>query len=399
MVVTLPAPEPGEGQVLLEVDGVGVLRWHFAAESTDGGDGGDGGVRAGGATQTFHVPVVQVDVDSGGERGVLAFGVRKVLHLVRFPVEWVAGQAAQVAVGLWENRFRRYGLHRASPAYFAGQGDPVGPEWLAERAGDPALLLVHGTFSVGRSAFAGLSADAELMARWHSGYGGRVLVFDHPSLHTDPAENVRRLLALLPEAREPVFDVIAHSRGGLVARHLAGSGPVVRRLVHVATPNAGTVLASRQRLGDLLDMFTNLVSVFADEGSGTVAAGVLEVVKQVAVGALGGLPGLTAMDPDEDGLRTVNALPVDPTTTAYAVTSSFDSAHGPLPSRALDALADRLFGAANDLVVPTEGVHRAGAYRVDRPYDLTGQVPSVAHSGFFGDPAVRHRLAEWLAPG
>ena len=80
-------------------------------------------------------------------------------------------------------------------------------------------------------------------------YGGRVVVFDHPSVHVDPDANVRHLLELLPPDRPAVVDVVAHSRGGLVARRLdaaqpaAAAGrpaPVVRRLIHVATPNAGT---------------------------------------------------------------------------------------------------------------------------------------------------------------
>src|SRR5262249_55581190 len=128
----------------------------------------------------------------------------------------------------------------------SGTGDPVTPDWFAASAGQPVLLLVPGTFSVGHGTFAGLGADADLLARWWSAYDGRVLAFDHPSVHVDPRDNARWLLSQLPDDRRVVLDVIAHSRGGLVARQLSAKdladeagrpAPVVRRLVHVATPN------------------------------------------------------------------------------------------------------------------------------------------------------------------
>jgi hypothetical protein len=399
LLVSVPTPEEDEGQALLEIDDTGVLRWHFAVEAEAGG-----GVDRAEDTQTFRVPIGQFDVDSGGERGILSYGVRKVLHLVRFPVERAAGAAATAGVGWWERRHRAYGLHRASAAYFAGAADPVPDGWFAAAAGQPVLLLVHGTFSVGRSAFAGLGADRELLGRWAQRYGDRIAVFDHPSLHVDPAENVRTLLSMLPADGEIVVDIVAHSRGGLVARQLgakelAAAGgrpaPVIRRLVHVATPNAGTVLASKKRLGDLLDVFTNVVSLFTDEGSGTVVAAVLEVVKQVAVGALGGLGGLAAMDPDGAYLQAIDSLPAGPA-GVHAMTSNYHAAGASVPVRVLDVLTDALFGAPNDLVVPTEGVYSAGTYLIDKPFDLSGRSPAVAHTGFFREPEVRRQLDRWL---
>jgi hypothetical protein len=60
---------------------------------------------------------------------------------------------------------------------------------------------VHGTFSRGRSAFGGIAADTELLVELDRRYEGRVLVFDHPTLHVSPEANVRWLLERLPEDR------------------------------------------------------------------------------------------------------------------------------------------------------------------------------------------------------
>jgi hypothetical protein len=404
--ITVAAPFDDEGQVLLEVDDVGLVRWHVstvAAEQTSSADRAD-------AVQTFRVPVAQVEIGTSADRGPLAFGVRKVLHLLRFPVERAAARVATLGVGWWEGRHRGYGLRRATPEYFArateeaaGGGVEIGSDWLVANADEPILLLVHGTFSVGHSAFAGLAADHELRQRFDREYGGRVLLFDHPSVHVDPVANVGWLLDRLPTDRAATFDVIAHSRGGLVARQLASPAlaaaagrpaPVVRRVVHVATPNSGTVLASKDRLGDLLDVFTNLVTLFFEETTGAVLAGVLEVVKQVAVGVHGGLEGLAAMDPATEALQRLNGQIAGD--QVFAIASNFQPAGASLPIRALDTLTDAMFGEPNDLVVPTEGVYNAGAYTVTRQYNASGCQPPVSHSGYFADPDVRRQLDQWL---
>ena len=97
------------------------------------------------------------------------------------------------------------------------------------------------------------------MASLHDSYDA-VIAFDHPTLATGPDENVDWLARWLAEVpSEVTFDVVAHSRGGLVGRVLAEraadvglSGKVtVRNFVMVASPNAGTVLALRKTHGSL----------------------------------------------------------------------------------------------------------------------------------------------------
>jgi hypothetical protein len=402
--IDVPAPAEDEGQVVLEVDSTGVVHWHVSESAAAGG-----GTDRAGPVQTFRIPIEQVDVPTGrSDRGFLGYGLRKVLHVIRFPVEAVAAHAGELAVGWWERRQRPYGLGLVQPDTFtkAIDGDGVPTGRLAQLADKPFLLLIHGTFSRGRSGFRGIAADAELLKTLCTRYQDRVLVFDHPSVHLSPEANARWLLERLPDHRPLTLDVVTHSRGGLVARQLMEAAPahatgrpapVVRTLVHVATPNAGTTLASKDRLGDLLDVFSNLLSLLPDETVSVAVEGVLEVVKQVATGVLGGLDGLAAMDPEADSLRDLNDTASATGTRVHAVATDFKPSKGSLAIRALDLVVDPLFGLANDLVVPTEGVYKAGSYLVDEPFVVPAS-SQVTHTTFFRDADVRARLSGWL-PG
>ncbi|GAB3890205.1 hypothetical protein GCM10029964_061340 [Kibdelosporangium lantanae] len=160
-------------------------------------------------------------------------------------------------------------------------------------------------------------------------------------------------------------------------------------------PNAGTVLASEARLHDMMDTFTNLLSLFPDGGGLTVLEAVLEVVKQVACGARRGLPGLTAMDPADGTLQRLNSSPcgID---DVHVIGTDYE----PLPSASraawvLNTIVDRLFKEANDLVVPTDGMSRAGSFQVADPY-LVARERAVAHTTYFGSGDVRDEIARRL---
>jgi hypothetical protein len=101
------------------------------------------------------------------------------------------------------------------------------------------------------------------------------------------------------------------------------------------------------------------------------------------------------MDPGGPWLRALNEKPAAPGTAVHAITSDFEPKRSSLAVKALDLLADPLFGAANDLVVPTVGVYQAGAYVVGKPF-VVPSANAVAHTTFFRDAEVRAQLARWL---
>lgn len=391
------APPPGEDQVALEVDDSGYLRWHLPQVT---GSGTAATTRAGGK-QRFVVPVDQFPLaaapgDSSTRFGV-GFGIGKVLHILRFDV--AVGFLATQAVGLWERRFRPYGLHMAHRD--GTMGADATADLLVQLDRGPFLMLVHGFLGRCPSTFGGLLADTALFSALHDRYDGRVLLFDHPTMHLSPQDNATFLLGRLPTDRTLDVDVLAHSRGGLVTRQLAhqpgGPPPRIANLVHIAAPNAGTTLASNDKLGDLLDVFTNLVSLFPDPGSSVVLEAVMELVKQVAQGAFGGLPGIAAMDPANAELAALNTHP--PTGSVRAITTDYEPASSEsLGAKALDVLVDALFGTANDLVVPTDGVFDAGSYVIADPFraiSAAGEVP-LTHTTFFRNAAVRAQIGGWL---
>ena len=424
--MSVQAPDPDEGQVVMAVDlTTSLVRWHVdvAAAATAAGVSGEAAperdlvadagpaVRAG-REQTFRIPVDQVALGAPGapqQRGFLGLGIRMVLHLIRFPIEAAAAAAGEVAVGWWENRNRPHGLGLVTPDTI---GQPisaagVGTDRLAQLSDKPFLVLVHGTFSTVRGGFDGLtSATSGLdFAELYRRYDGRVLGFDHPTLHVDPATNADWFLKRLPTDRPLTLDLLTHSRGGLVARRIADQklataagrpAPQIRTLVHVGTPNAGTVLASPARWTTLIDVFSNLFALLPDEPASATIQAVIELVKQVSTGVFTGLAGLTAMDPKNPALASANGPGVAARAGAVrAVAADFTPLPGALRQAALNALVDRFFGSGNDLVVPTEGVFAAGAYRIGDPYVVPASA-GVSHTTFFRDPGVRAKLGEWL---
>ncbi|MFD1047334.1 esterase/lipase family protein, partial [Kibdelosporangium lantanae] len=239
--IEVEAPEhQDEGQVILEVDNTGHIRWHYPRDAEVANS-----LERRPGTQVFDIPVERFELPGqmgfSTARGVLGFGVRKVLHLIRFPIERLAEVAVHHMVRWWEQRHRGYQLT------LLGE-DPrllVDTDRLAALADKPLLLLVHGTFSTG-DAFRQLYSDQQWLANIRKRYGG-VLIFDHPSMHVAPEDNARWLLDQLPTDRTLTLDVVSHSRGGLVARQIplqsgVACPPRIRRLVQVGPPNAGTVL-------------------------------------------------------------------------------------------------------------------------------------------------------------
>ena len=231
------------------------------------------------------------------------------------------------------------------------------------------------------------------MTALHAAYGGRVVAFEHHSVSVTPKENAELLAGLVPDGAALEVDLVTHSRGGLVGREIAAVGRdlTVTGMVMVASPNAGTVLADREHLSDLLDRITDLAQFVPDNGVTETIGLVLAVLKQLAVGAVGGLDGIMAMNPSEDYLEKLNARPA-PDAVLRAVAADYEPPQGaPLARVARDGATDLVFKAVdNDLVVPTGGcwdVDGAAGFPIDERLVLD-QSRSVDHNSFFRQPEV-----------
>lgn len=410
VVVEVPEPGEGRGQVLLAADEDGVVSWRFPVDIdraevlTRGAD-----------RRTYIVPRTVVADPTPGQRGLLGALGRKLLKVLTFRlVDRALGEVGDFFVSRWEDKHR---FHRLRPftaaTYRTDDVADLGPDDLAGMAGGRALLFVHGTLSRTHTGFARI--PEQLVKDLHGRYGGRVFAFDHPTVSVSPTDNVRwlaqHLAGQLPAGAALDLDVVAHSRGGLVARVLAerpdaaGLDPDrlrVSSIVFVATPNAGTVLADRKHLGDFVDTFTNLLELVPDNPVTGVLETVICVVKQLAVGAMGGLDGLLSMDPRGDYLQAFLNRPAPGVPAAYhAVCSNFEPRGGEGLARfARDRVTDRVFGDdGNDLVVPTGGVYAANGasgFPIDEPV-LFGTQAAIDHSSYWANPRTVEAFRAWLA--
>ena len=102
-------------------------------------------------------------------------------------------------------------------------------------------------------------------------YEDRVIAFDHQSISRDPTENIAWLLDTIPDGLTLDFDIVCHSRGGLVARSLTerteampGSRKIrVHRTALVGTVNNGTILADVKHWNDLVDTLSTVLKPWA----------------------------------------------------------------------------------------------------------------------------------------
>jgi hypothetical protein len=174
-------------------------------------------------------------------------GVDKVVSLV------LPKLAAAFEKETWSRRGLKEGWLRVTRESLArGVLEPGTPSSM-----DRSLLFLHGTFSNAAGAY-GVLAASNFFDRVAGVYGDRVFAFDHFSVSRTPEENARMLLEALPD-QSTTFDVIMHSRGGLVLRNLVERahvfGPLAQRFklghaVLVASPSQGTPLGTPQRWSD-----------------------------------------------------------------------------------------------------------------------------------------------------
>ena len=237
----------GESAILAIRHPSGALTFHLPVESTRRGAGKPSELR-------FSVTVSSVDVETG-RRGIVSKAVKAVLikvakAAVDKAVSFVLLKLAAVfEKAAWEK-------HHLAEGWFKVTKDRLSTGNLAigtPSSTDRSLLLIHGTFSNAASAYKSL-ADSSFFDRVSSLYGDRIFAFNHFTVSRTPEENARMLLDGLPN-KIFNFDVITHSRGGLVLRNLvertAALGAISKRFrlgnaVLVASPNEGTPLAAPQ---------------------------------------------------------------------------------------------------------------------------------------------------------
>jgi hypothetical protein len=288
---------------------------------------------------------------------------------------------------------------------------------------DPArrnLLFIHGTFSHASSGFFSLASTRgsngkTFFETLQPIYGERIFAFDHFTVSRTPEENARALLAELPKG-PCLFDVVTHSRGGLVLRTLVEDAKALGatasrfqlgRAALVASPNEGTPLASPNRFQDFLNWLSNLLDIFPENPFTTAAGFITEGLAWLAHAVQVDIPGLAAMNSQGPVIHQLQGAPAPPPRAYSALVANFQPDHGML-QRMLDVGMDLVFQTANDLVVPTEGgwlVDPGGAPVIPGDqigcFGQDGNLPKPAgdpvnHVTFFSRPSAVDFLVESL---
>jgi hypothetical protein len=377
-------PEPA-GHVLL-IESAGVLRWRLPASV-------GGGPRRSRGTAERRVAELRFEMLPPNRVGAYLETLDRVLT----PVQ---------------------GLRRL-------RGDVLEPATSVPRRGR-LLLLVHGTFSSGETLVREIRHTAlgrRLLER-AAGHYDAILAFDHPTLSVSPWLNALDLARALRGSTARV-DVIAHSRGGLVARWWLDTlrpAEAAARAVLVGSPLAGTGLAAPHRLRAALDLVTNLgrALTLATDTAGlafpflSLASGLLRVLSSLSqlgahtplldagVALVPGLSSQSRVGNNEELLRLRRHGSA--AARYFAVRSHFES-EAPgwrfwkhfVSATGLASLgAGVVFDGPSDLVVDTASMADLGGGREIADVHDFGPRDGVHHVGYFRHEATLRFLASAL---
>jgi hypothetical protein len=380
-------------------------------------------------TVTYRIPLRPAKGHPGQESQSRFLGglARKIIKIVaRKALVPLAGKAILAAAALWENRYRaEQGFH--SGTFDQLLATPVTPcrDW-SMLTGKNVLLFIHGTSSTTSGAFQGLKNFPDVARELYSRYENRVIGFNHHTLTKSVAQNVADLYGELAPG-EYTFDIVSHSRGGLVARSLLeldatqmstllkspwslpyGIRLSVNKIVFVGTPNAATDLADPKDVPAVLNRLAAIIGLLKDAppvlalgavlslASG-VAQSILEGISDVGEAGLKSLPGLVDMAP---GCALLNCLANADPSRYWAIQAQY-RADGRLTSVLENKGLDILFhDKANDLIVPTDGVSQTTGFQLTKlnPPHLWAFKPEdgVNHVNYFYQSATWNNILGFL---
>ena len=380
--------KPGHTAILALRFPSGALTFHRPVQSTSRGLRGPSQLR-------FQVRAPQAPSRGLIDQAIKAMVVEVVQVAADKAASFVLPRLAEaLEKAVWKQRGLAEGWVRVTRDTLAAgalaQAKPVSPE--------RSLLLIHGTFSNAAAAYHDLAAS-DFFERIKDSYADRVFAFNHFSVSRTPEQNARMLLEALPE-QTTTFDVVTHSRGGLVLRTLVERGRSVWRSLaslQARSRGAGGVTERRNaaRHAETLGRDDRLDREPARIVSGQPVhdrRGVCRPRHQLAGQSCVGGSSRSAIDGrgEQSRLPRSRASPLrlpTPTRRWWPTTSQ----PAETLQRLLDMGIDGFFASANDLVVPSEGgwrIDRSGATLIPATrigcFGPGGNLPgAVTHVNFF----------------
>ena len=253
----------------------------------------------------------------------------------------------------------------------------------------PVLVLLHGTFSETQGTFGKLWKEHPQKVRsLFAHYGNRVYGFDHATLTASPIDNALMLAQALPNGAR--VHLLTHSRGGLVAEvlarvcanpdidvsalapfdqakykpqretllklaaHLKGRDIRIERVVRVACPARGTLLASRR-----MDAYVSVLKWSLELAAVPVAPAIVDFIGEVASQRTDPavLPGIEAMTPDSALVQWLHAADATGPLPGKLQVVAGDVQGDSIMSWVKTLLADAFYWTDNDLVVQTRSMY------------------------------------------
>jgi hypothetical protein len=433
-----PAPPPPDMvQVTLYQDEAGGMSWHFPdgfaetarAARTRGVAAGSIGasgapalrLRAPGGSATFTIPtrtvasqtaMRSVSPRSPGLRSTASKIGRKIFRVLLLPVLGpLIEPTLEAIVGKIEQKMRQTLIRPLAPDNYNSHVTTPFNDW-ASLHGKRSLLVIHGILSNTEGVLSLLKPDP--VARWQAHYGGRMIAYDHLTITQSPEDNVRAFLGELEQAGGPFeFDILCHSRGGIVARTLAergrslvpGAQVDVKNIFFVATPNQGSQLGDAGHIVEMLDVFTSLINLIPN---GPVLYSIeilLAIVKLLAYG-LEELPGVRSMGTQGYIPDVLNRAGAASPAAYAAVAADYEPKAGDVLFSLADAVLDRVFTASgrsitNDLIVPTDGVFAANghlSFPIANPL-VYQPAEGLWHTQLFGEDRTIERIEKHFGIG
>ncbi len=359
----------------------------------------------------FEIPMSLTSTDA--ERGVVGSILLKGLNI--FAKKTIDKKVKEVA-----EDFEKKQLENTSGLYQLDANFQL-HQFSSTVAGKPVLLFLHGTASSTKSSFGEL-LNTDLWKYIQNTYGSNVLAFQHESLTKSPLQNVLELVKQLPQ--NIAFDIISHSRGGLVGdtlarfcntnennkgfdeneiaylkkagnrtddlsnieaikKALSNKKITVNRFIRVACPAQGTTLASKR-----MDHFFNVTFNLLGMAGGFVASPVYGAFKNListvidCKNEVDVLPGLEAMNPDSPFIKVLNS-PGSSVILDQPLRIVSGNCKTKLNLKALLIIVSKLFYLKdNDLVVNTRSMY-SGTKRDTPVQYLFDEATDVDHFHYF----------------
>jgi pimeloyl-ACP methyl ester carboxylesterase len=361
-------------------------------------------------SRSFHyvIPVRQATTPTGASPRIAMLGgiAGKIIRFVGRAVTGIAGDAVYAAAKLWEDNFRRpQGFHwgetldqllATTPVQLA----PTDPNW-SKLQGNNTLLFIHGTISSTVGGYLGLEQFPNQAASLYAKYENRAIGFNHHTLTKSVPQNAVDFYSGLPPGSHQ-FDVVSHSRGGLLARALKELTPVqlgqlvdpvwnpppelnvqIGKVVLVGTPNVGTPLANPTDLPDAVSRLASIATALSQDLAAAGLGALFAIFGGIVEGGIGALPGLEDMNPGNPFLEQLNSAS-NSTSSYFGVQADFQPTGGLATAIESDGVDALFLGEANDLVVPTLGVSDVNGQTLPGvQVDAYPQSANVYHTDYF----------------